>query len=267
MVDKTTQRAAWTIGDNKNTVLETGVYNLTKQFSFGTTLMRTFRAPGIEELFSEGPHLAAYSYEVGNSELGKETGIGLELFVDYKAEQMDFRLAVFRNSIDGYIFPENTGRRSLRRADLDLYQYVGENALMQGVETTFDWQFIGPWSVLGTLSYVWADLVDKGKPIPRIPPLNGRAAIRYEQSRLSVEGAVRFADEQNRLGEFETPTPGYAVIDISANYYFDGLNLLHTLSFSIENLMNTEYRQHLNRVKDIMPEPGRNFKLLYKVYF
>jgi iron complex outermembrane receptor protein len=243
------------------------VYQLGRGYTLGSNIMRTFRAPGIEELFSEGPHLAAYSYEVGNSELGKETGVGLELFVGYQAEQVEFRLAVFRNSIDGYIFPENTGRRSLRRADLDLYQYVGENALMQGVETTFDWQFIGPWSVLGTLSYVRADLVDKGTPIPRIPPLNGRAALRYEQSRLSVEGAVRFADEQNRLGEFETPTPGYAVIDFSANYYFGALDLLHTLSFSIENLMNTEYRQHLNRVKDIMPEPGRNIKLLYKVYF
>ncbi len=30
-VDKKTQRAAWTIGDNKNTVLETGIYNLTKE--------------------------------------------------------------------------------------------------------------------------------------------------------------------------------------------------------------------------------------------
>ncbi|MDP6722645.1 MAG: hypothetical protein QGF59_28545 [Pirellulaceae bacterium] len=29
-VDRKTQRAAWTIGDNKNTVVETGVYNLTK---------------------------------------------------------------------------------------------------------------------------------------------------------------------------------------------------------------------------------------------
>ena len=28
--DKTTQRAAWTIGDNKNTVFDTGIYNLTK---------------------------------------------------------------------------------------------------------------------------------------------------------------------------------------------------------------------------------------------
>ncbi len=29
-VDKKTQRAAWTIGDNKNTVMDTGLYNLTK---------------------------------------------------------------------------------------------------------------------------------------------------------------------------------------------------------------------------------------------
>jgi hypothetical protein len=30
MVEKTSQRAVWTIGDNKNTVLETGIYNLTE---------------------------------------------------------------------------------------------------------------------------------------------------------------------------------------------------------------------------------------------
>jgi hypothetical protein len=29
-VDKKTQRAAWTIGDNKSIVLDTGIYNLTK---------------------------------------------------------------------------------------------------------------------------------------------------------------------------------------------------------------------------------------------
>ena len=31
--------------------------------------MKTFRAPGIEELFSDGPHLAVFSYEIGNVEL------------------------------------------------------------------------------------------------------------------------------------------------------------------------------------------------------
>ena len=31
IVDKQSQRAAWTIGDNKNTVLETGIVNLTEE--------------------------------------------------------------------------------------------------------------------------------------------------------------------------------------------------------------------------------------------
>ncbi len=245
----------------------TVAYHTGAGFTVGSTLMRTFRAPGIEELFSEGPHLAAYAYEVGNSELGKENGFGAEVFLDYTGESLNWHLAVFRNDIKGYIFPQNTGRRSLRRADLFLYQYVGEDALMTGFETTFDWHFYGPWSVLGVLSYVKGDLVEKGTPLPQIPPLNGRVGLSYESGSFSVQGGIRFADSQERVGEFETPTAGYVVLDLSAQYYFQALNFLHTLTFSIENATNTEYRQHLNRVKDIMPEPGRNIKLLYKVYF
>ena len=112
--------------------------------------MRTFRAPGIEELFSEGPHLAAYSYEVGNGALDSERGLGLELFADYDREKGHVHVAVFRNAINGYIFPKNTGERSLRRADLFLYRTVGERVLMYGAEVTFDWRLVEPWKVAGT---------------------------------------------------------------------------------------------------------------------
>jgi iron complex outermembrane receptor protein len=245
----------------------TGVYNLGRGFSLGTTIMRTYRAPGIEELFSEGPHLAAYAYEVGNSELDKENSFGAEIFFDYDTDGGKFHLALFRNDIQGYIFPKNTGRRSLRRADLFLYQYVGEHALMNGFEATLDWQLIDPVLFMGSLSYVKGDLVDRGEPIPRIPPLKGRVALRINMGSLSIEGGMRYSARQNRPGEFETPTNGFVVLDFSTQYYFNMLGFLHTLNFSVENAMNTTYRQHLNRVKLIMPEPGRNLKLLYKVYF
>jgi iron complex outermembrane receptor protein len=245
----------------------TGVYNLSRDFSFGTTIMRTFRAPGIEELFSEGPHLAAYAYEVGNSELGKENGFGAEIFFDYVKDGGTLHLALFRNDIRGFIFPKNTGRRSLRRADLFLYQYVGERALMHGIEATLEWHLIDQVIFLGSLGYVKGDLVDRKEPIPRIPPLKGRAGLRFDIGSLMIESAIVFAARQNRPGEFETPTNGYIVIDFSVQYYFSGFGLLHTLNFGLENAMNTTYRQHLNRVKQIMPEPGRNMKMLYKIYF
>ena len=96
-------------------------YRASSTLTLGSTLMRTFRAPGIEELFSEGPHLAAYSYEVGNGALDSERGLGLELFADYHREKGHVHLAVFRNAIDGYIFPKNSWRaQSAARRSLSL---------------------------------------------------------------------------------------------------------------------------------------------------
>ena len=37
--------------------------------------------------------------------------------------------------------------------------------------------------------------------------------------------------------------------------------------FGVENLFDTTYREHLSRIKAVMPEPGRNMKLLYKLNF
>ncbi len=58
MVDETTQRAAWTIGDNKNTVLETGIYNLTQDEAsvlvhFGQQRTQTWLMVRLEEPESE----------------------------------------------------------------------------------------------------------------------------------------------------------------------------------------------------------------------
>ena len=54
MVDKETQRAVWTIGDNKNTVMETGIYNLTTdetpvQVHFGTEQTKQWLMVRMEE--------------------------------------------------------------------------------------------------------------------------------------------------------------------------------------------------------------------------
>ena len=42
---------------------------------------------------------------------------------------------------------------------------------------------------------------------------------------------------------------------------------MFTIDLVLENVTNTEYRDHLFRVQRVMPEPGFNLKLLYKVFF
>ena len=36
---------------------------------------------------------------------------------------------------------------------------------------------------------------------------------------------------------------------------------------TLENATDAVYRNHLNRVKEILPEPGRNLRLLHKIFF
>lgn len=246
-----------------------GQYHPSKRLSIGATLMRTFRAPGVEELFSEGPHLAAYAYEVGNGALDSERGLGLEFFVDYHPTGGHLHLALFRNDIDGYIFPKNTGERSLRRADLFLYQTTGLRALMHGAETSFAWHFYSRWQAAGALSYVRGALTQlNDEPIPRLPPLQGRVGLTYEHSEaLQITSALRWAAAQKRIGPFEEPTDGYAVLDLSGQYHAYWHGHLHTFSLVVENLTDAIYRRHLNRVKEIFPEPARNTRLLHKVFF
>ena len=59
MVDRETQRAAWTIGDNKSTVMETGVYNLTQDETqvlvhFGKDRTQTWLMVRLDPPESEG---------------------------------------------------------------------------------------------------------------------------------------------------------------------------------------------------------------------
>ena len=73
--------------------------------------------------------------------------------------------------------------------------------------------------------------------------------------------------KQNQIGEFEEPTEGYAVLDFSGQYYAEWGGRLHTFSLTLENATDAVYRNHLNRVKEILPEPGRNLRLLHKIFF
>jgi iron complex outermembrane receptor protein len=239
---------------------------LNQKWTVGGSVMRTFRAPTTEELFSEGPHLASYSYEIGNADLEQENGLGLELFLDYKVEDSFIRFAIFQNDIQNYTFPVNTGEKSWTRWDLYIYKYVGEHALMRGAEFSFHLPLFTHIHTAGSMSYVWGELVDLKQPLPYMPPLEAKVNIGYEIGQFSLSSAVRAASQQNRVGEFEQPTAGYVVFDLHAQHMISTRRHLHSFSFTVDNVFDVVYRKHLNRVREVMPEPGRNFRLLYKIF-
>ena len=247
-----------------------GIYHWTDRLSTGATLMKTFRAPGIEELFSDGPHLAVYSYEIGNAELESENGYGTELFVKYANDRFRLNLALFRNQIRNYLIPTNSGQKewgSGAAGWLWIYQYIGNDVVMDGAEMQIGGEVTSQIHFQLNMSYIHGTVQTSGQPLERIPPLNGKFVIGYTPTPLHLHVAARFSGSQTRLGEFEEPTDGYLVYDIGGYLNFSWWQLENMLVFEVENLLDTTYREHLSRIKSAMPEPGRNVKLLYKLNF
>ena len=247
-----------------------GIYHWNDHLEAGATLMKTFRTPGIEELFSDGPHLATYSYEIGNAELGSEDGFGTEAFLRYSAERVKLNFTVFRNQIYSYLIPTNTGEKewgSGAAGWLWIYQYWGQDAILDGAEFSVDAEIVPRLQAQVRMSYVRGTWAISESPLERIPPLNGKVALRYVTQPLNVHITARFSDDQYRLGEFEEATDNYIVYDAGFQLAFPVWQLQHQVVVTIENIFDTEYRQHLSRIKSVMPEPGRNVKLLYRLNF
>lgn len=251
------------------------IYDLGKGFSIGSTVLRSFRAPSLEELYSEGPHLASYSFEIGNPDLEPERAWAKEIFIGYQNRIVNANAAVFHNGFDNYLYARNTGQPNIQRADLLNYQFEGTEAQLFGFETSAEVQLsetlVTDFSVSYTIGQL--DITDENggnkgtRPLPQIPPFKAKASIKYAKDGFEAGTRFTFAAEQDRTGEFENPTDSYFLTDLFAQYRFNTKKLLHTISFNVNNLLNEEYYNHLSRIKDLRPEPGRNFTILYRIYF
>ena len=238
---------------------------LTRHFTLGASVARAFRTPSVNELFSEGPHLAAYAFEVGNPSLETERGTGIDAFVRFTGDRLNAETTVFRNAISGYVFPLETGE--LSRVRLPIFQFYGEDAVLAGFESALEWAVVGDLTLEAVASYVRGRIAATDEPLPLIPPLQGRFAIGYAPRDWFVEAETRVAARQDRTGPFESATDGYAVFDLSAGIRITVRGRLNVITVRGENLGNAVYRNHLSRVKEIMPEAGRSISVAYRVVF
>lgn len=262
------------------------LHELANGIRVGMSASRAYRTPDFNELYTNGPHLAANSFDVGDPSLTQETGLGLDGFVRVQRDAFSLEAAAFMMRLADYIYPSSRGRVELgAEGGRPRFQYTNEDAQFVGAEGEASWAFAPSWAIEGTLSYVQAKFTNTRDSIPvftiegdttfmaaskyppLIPPLNGQVAVRYDEQRVFGGAGVRFAAAQDRLGDFESTTDAYALLSFDAGIRLLRGARLHTLTLRVDNVLNTEYRDHLSRIKDIMPEPGRNISLLYRLTF
>lgn len=237
---------------------------LTEQSSYGLIISRSSRVPTIEELYSEGPHLAAYSYEIGNPELQIERGFGYEFFTDFYSPKFRFNLSGFYYDFQYFIFPRNTGEINFQTL-LPVYESSGMPASILGFEAILFYRLPLNMTFTSNLSYTYGMNKSNDSPLPSIPPLRSVSELKFESINFTAGLTLENALKQNRIDEFEETTNGYSVFNLFALFDINSSRLYHSFTISLDNIFNIEYRNHLSRIKSILPEAGRSLRIVYKL--
>ena len=236
----------------------------TETVTFALSLARAARNPALEELYFNGPHPGNFAFEVGNPDLQSEHGIGFDASLRWRHARASGEVTYFRNRISDFIFRDPTGEEE---EGFPVVNFAAADSLLQGLESHVDFQlgqYVG--AELG-LDYVRGELIETGDPLPRIPPLRGRVGLHFQRNAFQAGADVVIAAKQDRLFGAETPTDGYTTLKLFSSYSFQTGRTTSTLTARLDNATNELYRNHLSLIKDLVPEMGRNFRLLYSVHF
>lgn len=235
--------------------------------SVAASVARSFRAPTVEELFSNAAHAGTGSVELGNPDLAAERGLGAELVVRVQDERWNGQFSAYRNRIDDYVYLAERGDTLLGGARLPVLAYVQDRATLQGVEGSLEWAAL-PSLVLGLMGdIVHAEQAD-GTPLSFMPPARLGVLARWDDGAFSFGGDLHHEFRQDRVGAAgELPTPAHLVARVFAGYRFRVGGQVHSISVRAENLTNELHREATSRIKDFAPGPGRNIAAVYRVVF
>ena len=260
-----------------------GIRKIINKFEINSWVMSTMKAPQIEELYSDGPHLGSYSYEIGEPNLKLEKIYGIESSISYHSNPVNTSLTIFYNHSPYYYQMTKMGNceeefiigESHPCAGADFiewgsgtsgwlykYQTEGIESIIKGFEYKLEYK-INNFKISYDFSLVQGDNITSKLPLSYINPSKQILNLDYKKSFMNYKLRLSQIHSQNRLGEFETYTPSAFLVDFIIGYNNKNQNI--TIQFN--NLLNNEYYNHLSKIKSIMPEAGRNINLVYKVFF
>ena len=241
-------------------------YNI-GDLKIGTNISRTGRAPSVEELFSDGPHIATQSFEIGDPTLRSERSWNGELYARYDSTRVDFTATVYANRFNSFIYEGETGAI---QDDLPVFQYFQRKARVLGVEAEASAMLgsFGGFDVVvdGVADYVRASIRNAG-PAPRIPPLRLLGGLELQSGNLDLRTEVEWTADQNRVASFETTTNGFTMVNAAVTWRPFGRDQNIAFIAAASNIFDVEARRAASFTKDFVPLAGRDIRLTARFSF
>ena len=238
------------------------------------SLARAFRAPSVEELFSEGFHHATGTYDRGNPDLEAETNQGIDALLRVHGARINGQVGGYYNRVDGFITPGIVGDTVDEDGEIfPLNQFTQSDASMHGVEARVEAE-VASGVVVGVLGDAVRGTLADDSPIPFLPAARVGVLGRWESQRYSVSADVRHAFAQDRVpapvienDPAATATGAYTLVNLSVGANLPAGGMVHNITLRADNVLDERYREATSRIKHFAWNPGRNLSLVYRLLF
>ncbi|WP_300440246.1 TonB-dependent receptor [Christiangramia sp.] len=246
------------------------------------------RAPNPSELYSEGLHHSASRIELGN--LGFKSEVSHKIGATLKRQTsggFNFSVYPYVNTINDFIIIEPTGVQQTIRGNFQVWEYRQTNAQLLGVDLDANFQVMRNLSFNHQFSLVKGYDRTKDEPLINIPAANTTNGLVYQDAdlknlRLGLQSEYVFAQNEYPDNNFEvfipetgtseivdvsTPPGAYHLLHLNSSIELPLNNSKLSVGFSINNLLDTSYRNYLNRLRYYADDLGRNFLLNLKLNY
>ena len=248
-------------------------YSASESLTWKLNVARSYRAPSVSELASNGAHEGTNRYEYGEQNLKSETAFQADAGFEYDEDHLSFAVSAFYNNIQNYIFYSKLesvhGGDSLVNQGpwtaLTAFKFKQAVASLYGFEAKLDihphpldWlHFENNFSLVAAH---FNQSFEGSNKLPFVPSPRLLSVLRanfnkknkqFRNSYLKLE--LDNVSAQNRVFtayNTETATPGYTLLNLGA-----GTDLVHdgktifSISIGLNNLTDVAYQSHLSRLK------------------
>jgi len=261
---------AYAMNDNSSLIFNYGLSN---------------RAPNASELFSDGLHHSAARIELGDLRIQKETSNRISGTYSYKGEKASINIEGFFNHIQDFIYLEPSGVETTIRGSFPVWEHKQINATLFGVDLNMSHYVNHQFTIQNKSSFIKGKDVSSNRALIDIPAFKTVNIIRYKNEKWSNFNAELQSEWVFRQNEFpnnnfeayiprtdsfvlvdiSTPPPAYHIFNFRSDF---DLKIFKensvNVAFTVNNVLNTSYREYLNRLRYFADELGRNFMIQLK---
>lgn len=249
----------------------TATQQITDKLEITINTASAWRPPTANELYSDGLHHGSASTEIGDSELRSERLYSTQGVIAYRNQILNLEVSPYFNYIDNFIFldPQSSPTVTIR-GSFPTFRFNQADVLLKGLDNTAGLQLGEHMRIIGSMSLLRALNKQTNDHQVMMPADSYRLKFEYyfrEYKRFqntSVSAQYHYVNKQWRVPanvDLLGPPDGYGLFGIQITSDIRLFDQNMTMMIGVNNLLNTSYRDYLNRFRYFTDETGRNITL------